>query len=78
MTPHSLAHPNREEGCPQCAEAAKGATPADARKVPVAYEEVALPEEAAELLEKQRTERARKQASKLRRVSEGDPGASRP
>jgi hypothetical protein len=44
----------------------------DNRKIPVAYEEVILTEEAEELLEKERKAAAERPARKIRRMPAGD------
>jgi hypothetical protein len=45
----------------------------DKRKIPVAYEEVTLTEEAVEILEKERKAAAERPARKIRRVAAGAP-----
>jgi hypothetical protein len=53
---------------PGCADGKSAAGVADQLEIPVAYEEVILTEEAAEILEKERKAAAERPARKIRRV----------
>jgi hypothetical protein len=58
------------EGRQDCADGKAAACMTDQRKIPVAYEEVTLTEEAVEILEKERKAAAERPARKIRRVAD--------
>ena len=58
------------EDRPECVEPRPVVCAADQLKTPVAYEEVTLTEEAAEILEKERKAAAERPARKIRRVAD--------
>jgi hypothetical protein len=61
----------------ECAESTAVPPVKDSRKIPVAYEEVILTQEAEEILEKQRKAAAERPARKIRRMPAGDSAAPR-
>ena len=61
---------------PECSEGVVPVTP-ESRKIPVAYEEVTLTEEAALIVEKARQAIAQQPAREVRRMPVGDPAKFR-
>ena len=65
-----------EDEQPECAEEPVAAVP-EPRKIPVAYEEVTLTEEAALIVEKARERIAQEPTREIRRMAVGDPAKFR-
>ena len=70
----TMTHPDTPamaaEDRPGCADGKAAAGVADQRTIPVAYQEVSLTEEAAEILEKERKAAAERLPRKIRRVAD--------
>ena len=58
------------EDRPECVDPRTVARAADKRKTPVAYEEVTLTQEAADILERERKAAGERPARKIRRVAD--------
>jgi hypothetical protein len=74
MTQRTDTTPLVVEGQQESSES-KPTCPPETRKVPVAYEEITLTEEAAEILEAEQKAASERPPRKLRRVATGTPAS---